>query len=494
MNLVKNMACQGMLSMMLAMTSTPSPALAESSSELMERAVYIEESKGELKAAIKLYEKVIGQADASKQDIAQALYRQAVCYHLLGDKQKSINALTRLINQYPAQASLVSKAKTLMLEVNAEDIALLPTPWEDGEELHYSIRIPSGKQMGSMVSTVKKTDGSSRPIWTMENYIAGGNQLYTQSSANLDNLFSISSASKSPQFGTSASSFDSNSVKTRYNRDGEDSETKLDLKNPAFDMKLLPYLLRRLPLNNDYSTSISLYENMSNGVYDANISVVGQEVIKTAGQEFDCFKIKLVLSHNGRTVQESLHWVENSGKRYYLKEQSNGTSIQLQKIAPSKTASKVEHRFDKLNFKFSTQAARKALDLTFKDDSVELLLGAFDSNMDTPIYLTVITPEKDDTSANLRVPGNKRDYQVNRLKSRLDNFSLRSDVAERTIGGLSTHSFVADFTQKSKEKVMARVFFANNDQLFYFSIITDKAKYERVNAQLQDIMNSFEIL
>ena len=65
---------------------------AASPSELLEKGVYSEESKGDLDAAMQLYQQVIMESRDQQSVAAQAQYRLAVCYYKKKDYQKSNEA------------------------------------------------------------------------------------------------------------------------------------------------------------------------------------------------------------------------------------------------------------------------------------------------------------------------------------------------------------------------------------------------------------------
>ena len=69
--------------LLLAITSllaTAQVAAAASPSELLEQGIYSEETKGDVDAALKLYQQVVTEAKAGQAVAAQAQYRLGVCY------------------------------------------------------------------------------------------------------------------------------------------------------------------------------------------------------------------------------------------------------------------------------------------------------------------------------------------------------------------------------------------------------------------------------
>ena len=55
-------------------------AMAKPASVMLREGLYAEEVEGDVDAAIEIYEQIIQDSTASRNNIAQALYRQGMCY------------------------------------------------------------------------------------------------------------------------------------------------------------------------------------------------------------------------------------------------------------------------------------------------------------------------------------------------------------------------------------------------------------------------------
>ena len=64
----------------LAVVLIASAALAKSASVLLQEGLYAEEVDGDLDAAIRIYAQIIKDGSGQKSHIAQAMYRQGMCY------------------------------------------------------------------------------------------------------------------------------------------------------------------------------------------------------------------------------------------------------------------------------------------------------------------------------------------------------------------------------------------------------------------------------
>ena len=86
------------------------PAAAATPSELLQKAIYTEETVGNLDEAMKLYEQVIAEGKSSQEAAAQAQYRLALCYQKKGREAEAKAAFETLIENYPNAKDLVAQA------------------------------------------------------------------------------------------------------------------------------------------------------------------------------------------------------------------------------------------------------------------------------------------------------------------------------------------------------------------------------------------------
>jgi len=87
-----------------------SPVRAESALVMLEKGIYAEQTKGDVDAAMKIYQKIIGDAKANRKFVAQAQYRLGVCYAKKKQTDKAVAAFKTLIATYGEQKALVALA------------------------------------------------------------------------------------------------------------------------------------------------------------------------------------------------------------------------------------------------------------------------------------------------------------------------------------------------------------------------------------------------
>src|SRR5215211_407211 len=104
-SLVKGSLTLGAVFLMAAVVL---PARGASPAELLEQGIYLEETKGELKAASEVYRKIVDDSAASRSLMAQAHLRLGLCELKLGNKPQAISALERLTEEFPDKEGLMT--------------------------------------------------------------------------------------------------------------------------------------------------------------------------------------------------------------------------------------------------------------------------------------------------------------------------------------------------------------------------------------------------
>lgn len=82
----------------------------QSAGELFEKALYLEEAKGDLQKAIEIYEKILEQFSDNREIAAKAQLHVGICYEKLGLKEAQ-KAYQKVVENYPEQTEAVKIAK-----------------------------------------------------------------------------------------------------------------------------------------------------------------------------------------------------------------------------------------------------------------------------------------------------------------------------------------------------------------------------------------------
>ena len=132
------------------MSSAPAGAAP---SQQLQQGLYAEEVEGNIASAIKIYGDIIKDNSAPANLVAQALYRQGMCYLKLKEEPSAKAALEKLVAEHADQAELVAKARAALDDMTDFDPALLMPP---GTLLYVEFGSP-GRQIETILKTLKGT-------------------------------------------------------------------------------------------------------------------------------------------------------------------------------------------------------------------------------------------------------------------------------------------------------------------------------------------------
>ena len=138
---------------LLAVGMLGTVTFAKSSSTLLQEGLYAEEVDGDIDAAIRIYEKIIKDGSAQRSHIAQALYRQGMCYLKKQNEGQAKIVFGKVVEDYSDQTKVVNKVKPLLEELgNADPAALMPP-----ETLIYVETGSPGRQIETILNMLKGT-------------------------------------------------------------------------------------------------------------------------------------------------------------------------------------------------------------------------------------------------------------------------------------------------------------------------------------------------
>lgn len=128
-------------------------AVAASTGELLQQGLYAEQVEGNLNAAIKSYDQVVKNGSAPRNHVAQALYREGMCYLKLNNDAAAKAALQKLVNEYSDQADIAEKGKSALDDLTDFDPAAIMPP---GTLIYLEFGSP-GTQVEMILNMLKGT-------------------------------------------------------------------------------------------------------------------------------------------------------------------------------------------------------------------------------------------------------------------------------------------------------------------------------------------------
>ena len=118
----------------------------QTASQLYEKALYLEEAKGELQDAIDLYIQIAESRDADQSLKAKALLHAGFCYEKLGN-QEAVNTYQRLVNSFPTQQDEVAIARERLSGLLAAEKVLKSSMEPVFTKIQIPVKLARGAQL-----------------------------------------------------------------------------------------------------------------------------------------------------------------------------------------------------------------------------------------------------------------------------------------------------------------------------------------------------------
>jgi hypothetical protein len=271
-------------------------ATAFSVAELLEQAIYQEETVGDLDAAIEIYDDIVAAADAGRPHVAQALYRLGQCQLKLGREREATVTFARLVEQYGDQAEWVAKARAHLPDEPDAGLEILPAPWEDGELLRYAVRSQKGDWLGDLTYSTRAVEVEGKPAWQVESYMAlpkAEIAKYVRIDADRDSFVPLRHSFYHSQLGSLEATYVDGERRLMMNKPGEPAEPfNQKLATVTYENEQILPLIRRLPLAPGYVATFSATGRPGLAV-TMSATVVGVETVETPAGTFEAFKVEV---------------------------------------------------------------------------------------------------------------------------------------------------------------------------------------------------------
>ncbi len=429
----------------LAHTAPAVPVNPPTISEVLELGVYSEETKGDLDAAMALYQQVVADASATQPLAAQALFRLAICHDKKGNLAEATATFERLIKEYPAEKELVAAAS----EYLTEGAALLPAPWGSEEQIDYDIRLASGIRVGFGRYRIREDRLEGRPIWKFDSLQLAGQIVRSQTEVEAGSMKPLRCLWRTQLLGT---------ADTRY-ADGkaeisQGGQLRKSVELPAgviYDNEESLQVIRRLPLAVGFKKTITVFVGLSGMSVPVDLSVVGTEKVEVPAGSFACLKVELALPGSIQTF-----WFSNDTHRYLVKFEAGAITALTTAIHDRMPSGPVTMTEPKLGYSVTVPEGW----IVQRDESPDSILHPSLQMIDdegAAITIVKVQPKKDfgaELIASLRAFA---DNQIAAGKKYTDAFNVREDSwKETTVDGQPALSFVADH-MKGPVKMIALV-------------------------------------
>jgi tetratricopeptide (TPR) repeat protein len=447
---------------------------AQDPAVLLEKAIYTEETLGNINEAISIYQQVIAATDSSRTTAAMAVYRLGMCYQKIGRATDAQAAFSKLAKMYPEQQNLISKIPG----APAKGLQLRKTPWADGEVLRFGEKQENdGKGSQEAITaeySMESVQLGGKTVWKLQclklisvpRLPGVETRRFQFSTVYMDpaNLMPISSDVKQPaalSFGflttKYANSFSPGLIDQSSMLDsGGVTKKRLALDREVYDYSQLEMIIRCLPLREGYQTILPVA--FQNGPQDIKITVPVREIITVAAGTFDCYKVIA-----NAPEQVAIYWISADANAYIAKfDQGDFQTREL------KTIKKIDHtkpvNFEDRDFgikliappqwyishAWSAPAIRLIETETGVDGRLEVIDEPGGNERVDPSALLDNTVKRD-IASNENIIGAYIDRPESRIRETISGQPAISYIADSTrVIGLETVQYVHFFTKSNK--------------------------------------------
>ena len=465
-----------LLSVAAAVYAQTAPATSPSPSELLEKGIYNEETKGDLDSAITIYQQVVAEANANQSLAAQAQLRLGQCYLKKGRTTEATAAFEKLIHDFPNEKEFVAKAR----EYLPADFVLGPVPWVDGERMQLNIVLASGVGIGIgeyRADFVHQANGQS--IWRVGCRMMAGPQSASSVDADPVTFRPVSSRWKHSLLGEATGSYQAGQVEIRWT--GKTQSTTVQVDHTVYDNEEAVHLMRRLPLQVGYKTTMPIFVTLSGAQLAVGLEVVGKESVDVPAGKFECFKV-----HLGLVNQD--FWLSDDTHRYLVKFEAGPVSAELTSVAQRGPGQAVLFHDAELGLSFTCPASWVVWRAHTGQTDGQVLIRTLDPDADTDdggmrLFATDSLSETARQSA--------RAWAEELLAKGRKVKVLPDSWKDCSIDGRPGVSYVAEYTESGKvhRQFLVQVLGRKNSELFV--ITSAPEKFEALKAQFDTILSSY---
>ena len=448
-----------------------------SPSELLEKGIYNQDTKGDFDSAIAIYQQVVAEASSNLSLAAQAQLRLGQCYLKKNRPADATAAFVKLIHDFPNETNLVAQAR----EYLPSGLTLEPVPWVDGERLQLNIALPSGMDIGVCeyrADPVPPVNGHK--VWRVGARMMAGGQSVSSVDVDVETFRPLTSHWKHSLLGEVTATYEPDEVEIQ--RVGKSQPDKVPVDGPVYDNEEAMHAMRRLPLEVGYKTTLPVLPTLgAETVLSIGLEVQGRETLKVPAGTFDCFRVHLGL------VNQTF-WFSADSHRYLVKFEAGPVTAQLTSIAQRKPGEPVKFQDDELGISFTAPADWVIWRAKNGQPAKQELIRTLDPGADTDdggmrLFATDSLSDAAQKSA--------RAWAEEEL-ARNKNATVRPDSWKNyTVDGRMGVACTVDYTEGGKPRVqfLLRVLGPKESELFVLTSAPEK--FDALKTQFDSILTSY---
>jgi tetratricopeptide (TPR) repeat protein len=458
---------------------------AQDPSVLLEKAIYAEETMGNLDEAISIYQQIVANTDSNRATAALALFRLGICYEKSGNKAEAQAAFSKLARLYPEQRDLIAKIPS----PTSEELQFGPEPWVDGEVLKLSmLAAGSSSSVGTQILSAESVHEENRSGWKLRT-IQSTTGIGIYSTVWMDPDYEPArSRQKSNMMGIDIrAKYDRDRVEISGFKSGVESSNQVSLDRAVYDEAQIPFLLRCLPLQEGYKITIPVFDPSNGSIYDIKVAVVARETIEVPAGRFDCFKIV-----TARKNAELKYWLSSDHPFYIVKMDLLGMmGLELSSISKLENSAPTYFEDSELGIGLSVPPSWIVASSAMAGVA---MVNLIDPEGESDCYMAM---GKQKADKDLRTSLSEAvDKIISTYQSTYKDFEVRAGSRKIiSISGATASRFIADHKALMSGQDAVQYMFAivTADKMCQLYFTTDRDNFERMQPVFDSIANSIEI-
>jgi hypothetical protein len=455
---------------------------AYSITEMLEKAIYEEETVGDLDAAIEIYHTIVDDAEADRPHVAQALYRLGQCQLKAGHGETAAGTFRKLVDQYPDQAEWVAKARTYLPDATAAGLEVVPAPWNDGELLRFVVRTKRGTPVGDLTYSAQSTTVEGRPAWRVETFMALPKPevaKYAFIDTDRDSSVPLRHKLYHSQLGSLRAEYVGNERRITMNRPGEEPEPFTQkLSTVTFENEQVLYLGRRLPLAVGYETLLTI-TGRPGMTATASLKVQEIENVAVPAGVFECFRVEV-----GVPPFVETQWFTTDANRYPVKVANPEIDVELTEIS-SLPRGPLHFEDPVTGISLTAPSGWDIQKSSFRFAEHEFFLLIFPPGMEAK---AAAVAQKLDERTSVR---EFAEADLGIYKSRRDSFQVHEDSWEELeISGAPAVGVMATLRAENQEVREYRVYVAGPSAYYWFIYRATPDRFDSLKSDFDAIVHS----
>jgi hypothetical protein len=263
--------------------------------------------------------------------------------------------------------------------------------------------------------------------------------------------------------------------------------TTVPVEYPAYDNEQVVQLMRRLPLEVGYKTTIPIVSTLGGGTgIPISLEVKGRETVEVPAGKWECFEVLLM------PVSQTF-WIATDAKRYVTKFQGGGVNAELIAIEQRKLGAPVVYNDPAVGVTVTAPAdwLIHKQDPDNDEDRTSIYLLDPKAQADN-CMVRINTLESLSPTARSSARG-FADMSVESQAKMVKDLKVRPDSwGTAEVSGLPAVSFIADYLDNGKPMVVGGVCALGSTAGYQFNLAATPEEFVKMQPAFESIVASFK--